>query len=63
MVPCSTQARRLQASVKPEILLPYIPVVLDPEKGAVLLTSVLSFSKEHEELVERSEYVFNLVLF
>lgn len=49
--------------VKPEILLPYIHRVLDPEKGAILLTSVLSSSKERQELVERSEYVFNSVLF
>lgn len=55
------QARRHQDTGKSEILLPYIHTPLDPEKEAILLTSALSLSKEHDEMVERFEYVFNSV--
>lgn len=56
------QARRLQDTGRSEILLPYIYRVLDPEKGAIFLTSVLSLSKKYDEMVERFEYVFDSVL-
>jgi len=56
------QARRLQDTGKSELLLPDVHVVLDPDKGAIFLPSVLRSSKEHDEMVERFEYVFNSVL-
>lgn len=56
------QARRLQETGKSETLPPYIHIALDPEKGAILVTSVLSLFKEHDEIVESFEYVFNSVL-
>lgn len=56
------QACALQDTGKSEILLPYICIVLDSEKGALLLTSALNLAKEHDETVERSEYLFTTVL-
>lgn len=43
------------------ILLPYIHIVLDLEKQAMLFTPVISSSKEHDEMVERFDSVFKSV--
>lgn len=58
--PLLNKACSLQDTGKFVILLPYIHVVLDLEKGAVLFTPVLSSSKD-DEMVERFDCVFNSV--
>lgn len=59
--PLLNKACSLQDTGKFVILLPYIHVVLDLEKGAKLFTPVLCSSKEHDEMVERFDCVFNSV--